>query len=47
MENWKVIKDFPDYEVSDLGNIKNNKTGRILKPYIREGKKQIIKKRWL
>ena len=33
MENWKIIKDFPDYEVSDLGNIRNIKTQKILKPY--------------
>ena len=33
MENWKVINDFPDYEVSDLGNIRNIKTQKILKPY--------------
>lgn len=47
MENWKTIKEFPDYEVSDFGNVRNIKTGIILKPYIRESKKQIIKKRWL
>ena len=28
---WKVIKDYPMYSVSNLGSIKNNKTGRILK----------------
>lgn len=33
MENWKIINDFPDYEVSDLGNIRNIKTQKILKPY--------------
>lgn len=33
MENWKTIKDFPDYEVSDLGNVRNIKTKKILKPY--------------
>ena len=33
MENWKIIKDFPDYEVSDLGNIRNIKTQKILKPF--------------
>ena len=47
MENWKIIKDFPDYEVSDFGNIRNIKTQKILKPFIRESKKQITKKRWL
>ena len=30
MENWKPIKDFPGYEVSDKGNIRNAKTGKLL-----------------
>lgn len=36
MENeiWKKIKDY-DYEVSDLGNIRNMKTGKVLKPVLR------------
>lgn len=28
---WKEIKDFPNYSISDSGEVKNNKTGRILK----------------
>ena len=32
MEVWKNINDFPNYQISNLGNIKNNK-GKILKPY--------------
>lgn len=34
MEIWKKIKDYPDYEVSNLGNVKSLKFGkeRILKP---------------
>ena len=31
MEEWKPIADFPNYEVSSFGNVKNVKTGRILK----------------
>jgi hypothetical protein len=31
-ETWKNIEDFENYEVSNLGRIKNTKTGRILKP---------------
>ena len=31
METYKVIKGFEGYSVSDHGNVKNNKTGRILK----------------
>lgn len=32
METWKEIKDYPKYEVSDNGRIKNSRTGHILKP---------------
>lgn len=32
MENWKVIKDRPKYEVSDHGRVRNRKTGRVLSP---------------
>ena len=31
MENWKTIEEFPKYEASDLGNIRNKKSHRILK----------------
>ena len=31
-ETWKTIKGFPNYEVSTFGNVRNVKTGRILKP---------------
>jgi hypothetical protein len=30
-EEWKQINNFPNYEVSTLGNVRNNKTGRMLK----------------
>ena len=33
-EEFKIIKDFPNYEVSNLGNVRNIKTGKILKPGI-------------
>jgi hypothetical protein len=33
-ETFKIIKDFENYSVSNLGNIINNKTNRILKPSI-------------
>lgn len=32
IEEWKVIEDFPNYSVSNLGRVRNNKTSRILKP---------------
>lgn len=30
---WKIIEQKPNYSISDTGLIKNNKTGRILKPH--------------
>jgi NUMOD4 motif len=29
-EHWKTIPDFPEYDVSNFGNIRSNKSGRIL-----------------
>ena len=37
-ETWKTINGFPNYEVSTFGNVRNVKTGKILKPYIRNQK---------
>jgi len=34
VEQYKIIKDFENYSVSNFGNIINNKTGRVLKPGI-------------
>ena len=31
METWKIIEGFENYMVSDYGNVKNIKTGRIFK----------------
>lgn len=31
MENWKAIPEYENYEVSDLGNVRNLRTGRMLK----------------
>lgn len=31
-EEWKVITSFPEYSISTLGNIRNDTTGRFLKP---------------
>jgi len=31
-ENWKIIDDYETYSISDLGNVRNDATGRILKP---------------
>lgn len=32
MEIWFVVIDYPNYSVSNLGNIKNNTTKKLLKP---------------
>jgi hypothetical protein len=31
MEEWRQIEGYENYSVSDLGNVRNDKTGRILK----------------
>lgn len=33
MTEWKKIKDKPNYSISDDGQVRNDKTGRILKPH--------------
>ena len=38
-EIWKTIEDFPNYEVSNLGNVRNKKRGILLKQTMgREGR---------
>jgi hypothetical protein len=37
MEEWCTIQEFPNYDVSNLGNIKNNKSGKMLKPCVKSG----------
>lgn len=34
-EDWRKIESYENYEVSTFGNVKNSKTGRILKAYNR------------
>jgi hypothetical protein len=42
MEEYKIIKNFENYLVSNFGNIKNNKTNRLLKQHNHtKGYKQI------
>lgn len=42
METFVKIKNYDNYSISDLGNVRNDKTGRILKPYIKpSGYKQV------
>ena len=33
MNEWKKIQGKPNYSISDNGEVRNDKTGRILKPY--------------
>lgn len=40
-EIWKQVNDFENYEVSTLGNVRNIKTGKILKQSVKDGYKQI------
>jgi hypothetical protein len=36
-EQWKQIHDFPNYDISSFGNIKNNLTDKLLKPSLKSG----------
>lgn len=36
MEEWKQIIDYPNYEISNYGNVRNTLTNRILNPYKRK-----------
>jgi hypothetical protein len=37
MEEWLIINEFPNYDVSNFGNIRNNTTGKNLKICIKGG----------
>lgn len=37
IEEWKLVEDYDNYEVSNLGQVRNKKTGRILKPSCKGG----------
>lgn len=41
-EIWKPITDFENYFVSNLGNLKNNITGKILRQNIKDGYANIV-----
>ena len=41
-EMWKTVEDYPAYEVSTNGDIRNKKTGRILSSCGGEGNYQMV-----
>ena len=36
MEDYRIIKEYPNYKVSNLGNIKSRTTGKIMKQTFKE-----------
>lgn len=36
-EIWKTIQDFPNYEISSLGNVRNIKKNKMMSIYFRKG----------
>ena len=42
-ENWIQIPCAPKYEINQRGQVRNIKTGHILKPYIRKGRVEDIR----
>lgn len=41
MEEWREIRDFPNYSVSNLGNVMNNKTNKLMRLNLKAGYYQI------
>jgi len=37
IENWRLINDYNNYEISSHGRVRNNQTNRILKQSLRSG----------
>lgn len=39
LEEWKVIEEFPEYEISNYGRVRSHKwkQEKILKPYLKNG----------
>ena len=36
-EGWRSISGYVNYQVSNIGQVKNTKTGKLLKPHIERG----------
>jgi len=41
MEKWLVINDYPNYSISNFGNVKNNITNKIMRQNVRGGYSKI------
>ena len=37
VEEWRPINGYDNYMVSNLGQVKNTKTGKLLKPHLERG----------
>lgn len=46
MEQWKIIEDYPNYEVSNIGRVRNKTTKYVLKPQQFIGKKYYYVPLW-
>lgn len=42
MEVWKDIPNYPNYEVSNDGKVRNKKSGRFLKPVLAKGYPRVV-----
>lgn len=42
MTTWKDIPDYPNYEVSDKGDVRNKKRRKILKPSLTKGYHRVV-----
>lgn len=42
MEKWKTIPDYPNYEVSDEGHVRNARYGNMLKPQLVKGYTRVV-----
>lgn len=34
MERWRIIEEFPGYEISNHGRVRNRDTGHVMSPYL-------------
>lgn len=40
--SWKAITDYPNYEVSDAGEVRNVSTGKVLKTWLCDGYHKVM-----